>query len=202
MNVPDGEIARLVQRWSEGDELALNQLVELAYDDLRQIAHRQLRSASTGRTLSTTTLVHELYLRLAGVGEASWGGRAQFFAFCAKAMRRVLIDYARSRRTIKRGGGRVRVPLTEVMSAVDVEVAGLLELDEALTLLAARNERMARIVECRFFGGLSVPETAEVVGASSRTVEREWGRARAYLQHVLAEDGGGACQEHAHGPLD
>jgi RNA polymerase sigma-70 factor, ECF subfamily len=180
-----GELTRLVDRWSQGDETALDRLVQFAYDDLRRIAHRHLRSTGADRTLGTTVLVHELYLRLAGVTEASWGGRAQFFAFCSKAMRRIVIDYARRRGALKRGGGRARVTLSDSAAAVDAEAVELLALDEALTKLAAHHERMARIVECRFFGGLSVPETAEAVGTSTRTVEREWARARAYLNHLL-----------------
>jgi RNA polymerase sigma factor (TIGR02999 family) len=183
------EVTRLVHRWSRGDEGALDRLIELAYDDLRQIAHRHVRNSPAGHTLATTALVHELYLRLAGVTEASWGGRAQFFAFCSKAMRRILIDHARRHSTLKRGGARVRVPLTDSTAAVEAEAAELIALDEAMTLLAAHDERMARIVECRFFGGLSVPETAEALGASPRTVNREWVRARAYLSRLLSASG-------------
>jgi len=183
-----GEVTRLVERWSQGDGAALDRLIEIAYDDLRQIARRQLRSWRPGNTIETTALVHELYLRLAGVDEGSWGGRAQFFAFCSRAMRRILIDFARRRHAAKRGGIRVQVPLAEDSATVDAEVAELLALDEALDRLAERDARMARIVECRFFGGLSVPETAEAVGTSTRTVEREWARARAYLHHILSSE--------------
>lgn len=181
-----GEVTRLVERWSRGDSAALDRLIELAYDDLRQIARYQLRRRP-GHTIETTALVHELYLRLAGVDEGSWGGRAQFFAFCSIAMRRILIDFARRRQAVKRGGTRVQVPLTDI-GAMDGEVAELLALDEALDRLAAHSPRMARIVECRFFGGLSVPETAEAVGTSTRTVEREWARARAWLHHLLSAE--------------
>jgi RNA polymerase sigma factor (TIGR02999 family) len=190
MSDPRDEVTGLVQRWSRGDESALDRLVELAYDDLRRIAHRHLRHGPTGRTIGTTVLVHELYLRLAGVSEAVWGGRAQFFSFCSKAMRHILIDHARRGGALKRGGNRHQVPLSDVAAAMETEAVELIALDEALKLLAARNERMARIVECRFFGGLSVPETAEAVGTSSRTVEREWARARAYLGRALTAGGG------------
>jgi RNA polymerase sigma-70 factor, ECF subfamily len=188
MSESAGELTHLVNCWSRGDDSALDRLIQFAYADLRRIAHRHLRSSQRGRTISTTVLVHELYLRLAGVTESSWGGRAQFFAFCSKAMRRILIDYARQRGAAKRGGDRVQVTLSDQAAAVDQEAAQLLALDQALDMLAARNERMARIVECRFFGGLSVPETAEAVGTSSRTVEREWARARAYLSQILASE--------------
>lgn len=185
MSNPTDEITRLVKQWSEGDEGALRRLVELTYDDLRQIAHRHLRYGHDDQTISTTVLVNELYMRLAGVTEANWGGRAQFFAFCSKAMRHILIDYARRQGALKRGGEHVQVPLTDNATAVETEAAELLAVEEALQALAAHNERMARIVECRFFGGLSMLETAEAVGAPLRTVEREWARARAYLSRLL-----------------
>jgi RNA polymerase sigma factor (TIGR02999 family) len=183
-----GEITRLVERWSANDETALDRLVEVVYEDLRRIARHHLRGMASGETMSTTVLVHELYLKLAGVQEGSWGGRAQFFAFCSKAMRRILIDQARRHQAAKRGGEHARVPLSEVDIAMDREVDELLELDEALDFLAERDARLARIVECRFFGGLSVEETAEALGASSRTVVRDWSRARAYLHRLLAAE--------------
>lgn len=195
-----GEVTRLVERWSLGDERALDRLIELVYDDLRQIAHRHLRATGSGQTISTTVLVHEVYLKLAGVQEGSWGGRAQFFAFCSKAMRRILIDYARRRTAAKRGGKRVRVPLTPDSATVEAQAAEILAVDEALSLLEARNARMARIVECRFFGGLSVAETAETLGTSTRTVEREWARARAYLLHALSGAEGSGTEEDAAEP--
>lgn len=182
------DVTRLIARWGGGDASALDPLIELAYDDLRQIASQRLNGWRRGPWVQTTTLVHELYLRLAGVKESAWGGRAQFFAFCSKAMRRILIDFARRRGAEKRGGDYLHVPLDEADPAIAAEAVELVALDEALQRLEARNERMARIVECRFFGGLSVPETAEAVGTSERTVEREWARARAYLQHLLSGD--------------
>ena len=191
MEGTSGEVTRLVERWSRGDPTALDRLVELAYDDLREIASRRLQGwRENHRTMQTTVLVHELYLRLAGASESAWGGRAQFFSFCSKAMRRILIDFARRRQAAKRGGGRVRIPLRDADASLDNEVVELLALDEALHRLAVRNERMARIVECRFFGDLTVAETAEAVGISNRTVEREWARARAYLQYMLSPEEG------------
>jgi RNA polymerase sigma factor (TIGR02999 family) len=127
-------------------------------------------------------------LKLAGVHEGSWGGRAQFFAFCSKAMRHILIDYARRQQTAKRGGDRIRVPLSSESAVAESEAAELLALDQALATLAIQNQRMANIVECRFFGGLSVPETAETLAISSRTVEREWARARVYLHRLLSAE--------------
>lgn len=186
------EITRLARQWSEGDKDAFERLVELVYDDLRRIAHSHVRKIEGGETVNTTALVHEAYLKLAGAEPAEWGGRAQFFAFCSKAMRRILIDYARERNAQKRGGGRVQVPLTPESAVVDEEVTRLLAVDEALRALERRDPRLVRIAECRFFAGLSVSETAEAMSVSCRTVEREWVRARAYLHQLLGPDHPGA----------
>jgi RNA polymerase sigma factor (TIGR02999 family) len=186
-----GEITRLARRWSDGDEDAFERLVGLVYDDLRRIAHSHVRRTDGGETINTTALVHEAYLKLADAEPAEWGGRGQFFSFCSKAMRRILIDYARERNALKRGGGRVQVPLTPESAVVDQEVTKLLAVDEALTALESRDPRMVRIAECRFFGGLSVSETAEAISVSSRTVEREWARARAYLYQMLGPEASG-----------
>jgi RNA polymerase sigma factor (TIGR02999 family) len=184
-----GEITQLVERWSSGDETAFDRLIELVYGDLRQIAHRHLRLDRPDHTINTTALVHEAYLRLAQHQEGVWRSRAHFFAFASRAMRHILIDYARHRHAQKRGGRRIQVPLTENVAAIDVEVAELLALEDALERLAQRSPRMAQVVECRFFGGLSVAETAEALDASVRTVERDWTRARAYLQQALGHGG-------------
>lgn len=180
-----GEITELVQRWSAGDRDAFDRLIELVYDDLRRIAHKHLEVGSRANTVDTTALVHEAYLKLVPVEGGSFASRAQFFAFCSKAMRRILIDFARRRTAEKRGGGAVRVPLTEDAAVVDAEAMRILGVEDALQELEKRDERMARIVECRFFGGMSVPETAEALETSSRTVERDWARARAYLYRAL-----------------
>lgn len=185
MDSSKGEITRLVSQWSDGEEGAFDRLIELVYDDLRRLAHHHLELGSRDAVLDTTVLVHEAYIRLAKVEEGTWRGRAQFFAFCSKAMRRILIDYARKRTAEKRGGARVRVPLMDDMAAVDADVGQILVVEDALQRLEHRNERMSRIVECRFFGGMSVPETAEALETSTRTVEREWARARAYLYQAL-----------------
>jgi RNA polymerase sigma factor (TIGR02999 family) len=180
-----GEITRLVEQWSEGDAAAFDRLIALVYDDLRGMARRHLRLDRPDHTIDTTALVHEAYLRLVRHQHGEWRGRAQFFAFASKAMRRILIDYARARRAAKRGGACIQVPLEENTVAVEMEAMELLALDEALELLARRNARMARVVECRYFGGLSVAETAEALDSSVRTVERDWTRARAYLYRAL-----------------
>lgn len=185
-----GEVTRLAQAWADGDEASFRRLVELVYDDLRRIAHRQIASSGAGDTINTTGLVHEAYLRLAASSDGEWIGRGKFFAFCSKVMRRILIDYARSRGAEKRGGGRVRVPLTPETAQVDLEVTKMLALDQALDWLEERDPRMVRITECRFFGGLTVTETAEALDTSPRTVEREWAKARGYLYDRLRQDGG------------
>jgi RNA polymerase sigma factor (TIGR02999 family) len=182
-----GEITRLVRLWSDGDGAAFDRLVELVYDDLRRIAHHHLDVGARGGTVDTTALVHEAYLKLARAEGGAWDGRAQFFAFCSKAMRRILIDFARRRSAAKRGGQRVQVPLTEDAAAIETEMTRVLEIEDALQRLEQHNERMGRIVECRFFGGMSVPDTAEALGTSTRTVEREWARARAYLYEALTD---------------
>lgn len=182
-----GEITQLVRQWSGGDAEAFDQLIALVYDDLRRIAHHHLRAARGG-TVDTTALVHEAYLKLARVQGGSWDGRAQFFAFCSKAMRHILIDYARRRSAVKSGGDQTRVPLTENTAIVEAEVTRMLGVEEALRELEKHDARMGRIVECRFFGGMSVPDTAEALGTSPRTVEREWARARAYLYAALQDD--------------
>lgn len=183
------EITRLLSGWSGGDEDSFDRLIELVYDDLKRIAHRHLRSGAPHTVVDTTVLVHEAYVKIAGVDDAEWEGRAQFFAFCSKAMRRILIDFARRKQSEKRGGDRVRVPLRDDAAAIDTDIAELLTIEDALRRLEERNERMARIVECRFFGGMSVKDTAEALDTSVRTVEREWTRARAYLRQALRDDG-------------
>lgn len=182
------EITRLLEGWSAGDERSFDQLIEMVYDDLKQIAHRHLGLGARDSVVDTTALVHEAYLRIAGVDGAEWASRVHFFAFCSQAMRRILIDFARRRSSEKRGGGRVRVPLSDDAAMIDADIAELLAVEQALVRLEARNERMARIVVCRFYGGMSVPDTAEALGTSTRTVEREWTRARLYLKEALRDD--------------
>ncbi|HSM06063.1 MAG TPA: ECF-type sigma factor [Longimicrobiales bacterium] len=180
------DITRLARLWSDGDDQAFADLVEIVYDDLRRIARSHIRRGGADGTMNTTALVHEAYVRLAGAGRGEWPSRAHFFAFCSRAMRRILIDYARSRSAEKRGGDLVRVPLPANLATLDREVEEILALNQALTTLEERDPRMARVAECRFFGGLSVGETAEVIDTSPRTVERIWSRARIYLQQLLS----------------
>lgn len=180
-------ITDLLGRWSDGDTEAFPRLVALAYDDLRAIAHRRL-VARNGDDLATTALVHEVFLRLVGSHGGSWASRAHFYAFASKAMRHILVDHARRTAAQRRGGGAVRLSLDEGTMAVDDGFDDVLGVDEALELLASRHPRMARVVELRFFGGLTMTETATVLETSTRTVEREWTRARAYLLEQLSGD--------------
>lgn len=186
---PQGAITELAARWGRGDREALHSLMDLVYEDLRVIAHQQLGQGGRGVGLDTTALVHEAYLRFAGIEESTWPTRSHFFAFCAKAMRRIVVDFARRHGAQKRGGTRIRVPLDDGLAVSEEDLAEVLAVEEALGRLEQRSERMARIVECRFFGGMSVEETAEALETSVRTVQREWTRARAYLRQALSEAG-------------
>ena len=176
----------LVQRWTDGDRDAFDRIAELLYDELRVMAHRHLQSERGDHTLTTTALVHEAYVELSGRTGPAWRGRAQFFALLSRVMRHVLIDYARRRNAAKRGGGEVHVALDEATAGADAEIFELLSVNRALEQLEARDERLARLVECRFFGGMPDAEIAEALGVSTRTVERDWRRARAYLYTLLS----------------
>jgi RNA polymerase sigma factor (TIGR02999 family) len=179
------EITALLRDLREGDEAAMDRLVPLVYDELRRIAHRQLAGEREGHTAGTTGLVHEAYLRLAAQEHADWKDRGHFFAAAATAMRRVLVDYARQHRAAKRGGALSQVPLEDAMAIVEERATALLDLDEALERLAALDNRLSRVVECRFFGGLNEEETAEALGVTSRTVRRDWIKARGWLHQEL-----------------
>jgi RNA polymerase sigma factor (TIGR02999 family) len=164
-------------------------LTALLYDELRHLAHAHLLRERESHTLTTTALVNEAYVQLAQrTGGAAWQGRAQFFALVSRVMRHVLIDYARRRNAGKRGGGSLRVELHEGLAAVDAELVELLTVNDALDQLAARDARLAQIVECRFFGGMHESEIAEALGVSERTIERDWRRARTYLFTLLHGD--------------
>lgn len=165
---------------------SLDRLLPLVYEELRQIAHRHLIGRGQDDTLVTTALVHEAYLKLVDQSQAQWKDRAHFFAVASLAMRHVIVDRARARASVKRGGKRRQVTLDEETIAVDDQAESLLEIDDALTRLAELSPRLARIVECRFYGGLSEEEIAEALGVTVRTVQREWAKARMLLRRVLA----------------
>ena len=174
-----------------GGHAANDRLANLVYDALRAIAHRQLQSERPGHTLQTTGLVHEAYLKLVDQDRARWTDRAQFFALAARAMRRILVDYARRHRALRRGG-QLRIQSLDETDAGAVPAAQradeLIALDEALTRLQALDERLSRVVECRFFAGLTEAETAEVLGVTPRTVARDWVKARGWLFQELRPD--------------
>ena len=170
---------------ADGDEL--RDLFAAVYAELRRVAHRHLGGEQTGHTLGTTGLVHEAFLELARLDRIRWAGRAYVLAAASQAMRRILIDYAVARRAQKRGGGAVAEPLDDAVAMAVARGDELLALDEALQRLATMNERCARVVECRFYGGMSVEETAEALGTAPATVKRDWAVARAYLNRELAE---------------
>lgn len=167
------------------DVNTVDRLVPLTYAELRRIAHHHLRRERAGHTIDTTALVHEAYLRLAPLDSMEWQGRTHFLAMAARAMRRVLVDYAKKRGAQKRGGGRSRVELEPWMVMVDDRGEELLALDDALERLAAVDERQCRVVECRFFAGMTIAETAEALGVSVATVKRDWAHARAWLNRAL-----------------
>lgn len=179
------QIAAALASAGAGEGDTLGRLVPLVYDQLRAMAHRQLAHEYGARTLQTTALVHEAYLRVAGDERVTRRGRHYFFAAAARAMRQVLVEHARRRMADKRGGGVQVVSLDEEVPVTDAFVADVLDLDQALEQLALRNARHARVVECRFFGGLNVEETAAALDISPRTVKSDWAMARAWLYEAL-----------------
>ena len=180
------EVTRLLDQWSAGDRDALVALMPLILDDLRGIARKRLAGEAPGHTIQPTALVNEVYLRLVGRRTVTWKGRAQFFAFVAGMMRRILVDHARARKSQKRGSGAVRIAFDEAVALPDeAKGAELLALDEALQGLSQLDPRQGRIVELRFFVGLSVPEIAEVEDISPTTVKREWRTAKLWLLDQL-----------------
>ncbi|MFN0149448.1 MAG: ECF-type sigma factor [bacterium] len=185
-----GHITQLLSAARAGDRDALNTVFTYVYDEIRRIAHRQLRRLGRADTLNTTAVVHEAYLKLTGAAGAPWEDRAHFLNVAAAAMRQVLLDHARARTRKKRGGG-VRTFLLDGHDApVEEQAADFIELDAALRRLSALNARLGRVIELRFFGGLSVEEAAKVLGVTDRTVKRDWAAARAFLYKELAEDRG------------
>ena len=183
------EVTELLRAWGAGDEAASEELARLVYEELRRQARRALRHEGAGHTLQPTALVHEVWLRIDDQHEASWQSRGQFFAVAAKMMRRVLVDHARARRAQKRGDNAIQVTLdvleSDLAAPTGAAVVDLLALDDALRRLAALDPQKARLVELRYFAGLSIPEAAAALGVSTATVGRQWIVARAWLRREL-----------------
>ena len=180
------DITGLLQAWSNGDQQALEQLTPLVYDELRRVARRYMAQERTGHTLQPTALVNEVYVRLVDVRGVTWQNRAHFFAICARTMRRILIGIARSRNFQKRGGSAVSVTFNDAFGALTRPTLDLMALDDALNALTRLDSRKSHVVELRFFGGLSVEETAEVLKTSSETVMRDWKFAKVWLARELS----------------
>ena len=179
------EITEQLIAWSKGDEAALEQLIPAVYQELRRMADHYLRGEDTGHSLQPTALVHEAYLRLIDQTKVEWQNRAQFFGVAAQMMRRILIDHAKAKHRVKRGGTAIKVMLDENANFTQERASELLALDDALQSLAKMDERKSRIVELRYFGGLTVEETAQVLGISDKTVMRDWNLAKAWLYREL-----------------
>lgn len=182
------DVTGLLLEWQQGDHDALDKLTPLVYDELRRIAHRYMRQERGGHTLQTTALVNEAYVRLVGGQRIEWQNRAHFYGVVAQVMRRVLIDHARRLQNIKHGGDAQRVSLEEIAVLPHARAAELLALDEALNELARLDARKARVVELRYFGGLSIEETADVLDISAMTVRRDWRAAKAWLYRALNDE--------------
>ena len=179
------DVTRLLLDWSDGDETALQRLMPLVYAELRRLAARYMGRERAGHTLQTSALINEAYLRLVGARGVQWQNRAHFYAVSAGAMRRILVDFARARDNLKRGGGVRPIPLDEQTLAGVTRSADLLALDEALERLAVLSPRQGRVVELRYFGGMTEQEVADVLDISSRTVRHDWQLARAWLHREL-----------------
>jgi len=188
MSADSENVTQLLQDWSQGNQQALEELLPLIYNELRKMAHSFLYRERTGHTLQTTALVHEAYLKLIDQKDARWQNRSHFFAIAAQAMRRILIDSARRHAAMKRGGPQEKLSLDEVPDLSQEPNTKLLALDEALNALAEIDPEQSRIVELRYFGGLTIEETAEVMKSSPATVKREWAMARAWLHQTLTEN--------------
>jgi RNA polymerase sigma factor (TIGR02999 family) len=182
------EVTEMLVAWSNGDESALERLVPLVHDELHRLAHRYMNREGPGHMLQTTALVNEAYLRLVDSSHVRWQNRAHFFAVSAQLMRRILVDFARARNYLKRGGNAVQVSLDKVLAITPEQDPDVVALDEALNALAAIDERKSRVVELRFFGGLNIEETAEVLKVSPDTVMRDWRLAKVWLLRQLSTE--------------
>jgi RNA polymerase sigma factor (TIGR02999 family) len=179
------EVTQLLVAWGNGDQTALDQLMPLVYSELHRLAHRHIKKERPGHTLQTSALLNEAYLRLVDQRDVHWQSRAHFFSIAAQMMRRILVDYARSRRYAKRGGDARQVSFDEELIVFRQLSADVIGLHDALNELAAIDERKSKVVELKFFGGLSIEETAEVLGVSTGTVMRDWTLAKAWLRLAM-----------------
>jgi RNA polymerase sigma factor (TIGR02999 family) len=190
---PLQDVTQLLRAWSNGEQEALDQLIPLVYHELHRLAHRYMGRERSAHTLQSTALVHEAYERLINLKDVNWKNRAHFFAVSAQVMRRILVDYARSRRYSKRGGEWRQVPLNEAVAVFRDHRTDIVALDDALQALAGIDPRKNRVVEMRFFGGLSIKETAEVLNVSEETVVRDWRLAKVWLLRQLSRE-----EQHEH----
>jgi RNA polymerase sigma-70 factor (ECF subfamily) len=182
---PASDVTHLLLAWREGDAEALERLLPLVYEELHRLAHRRIRAERPVQPLQTTSPVHKAFVRLVDGARVPWNGRAHFFAICARLMRRILIDRARARLSEKRGGEAPHVPFEDWLAPGPAKAVEVLALDEALRRLAAEDPRKSKVVELRYFGGLTVEETAAVLEISPETVKRDWSVARLWLRHEL-----------------
>ena len=187
--MPDGQhqVTTLLRKWSEGDQTALEELTPLVYDELRRMAHQHMRQEKPGHVLQTSALINEAFLRLVDSRGIRWESRSHFFGIAARLMRRILVDDARRRHFLKRGGSHIQVSLDAALAVSHEQAANVVALDEALKGLELRDKRQSQIVELRFFGGLSIEETAEVLKVSPGTVMRDWTFARAWLRSEMTD---------------
>ena len=185
------DVSGLLAAWNNGDEVALDRLTSFLYPELRRIARGHLRGRAAGESLESAALANEAYLKLTSAGGIRCENRVHFLALCSQIIRRILVDHARSRQSAKRGGDEVRVPLDDALLAAHARGVELLDLDEALSALSRTDARKGRVVELRYFGGLSVEETAEVLGITPVRVKRDWKRAKAWLYGVLTVESHG-----------
>jgi RNA polymerase sigma factor (TIGR02999 family) len=186
---PAPQVTQLLIAWGEGDQIARDQLMSVVYEELHRLAHRYMKRESPGHTLQTSALVNEAFVRLVDQKNVRWQNRAHFFGIAAQMMRRILVDYARSRNYAKRGGGAAQISFDEALIVSDERSAEVVNVHEALERLAEFDARKSQIVELRFFGGLSIKETAEVLAVSPGTVMRDWTLAKAWLRREMTTDG-------------
>lgn len=186
MTIAPDNVSLLLRKWSEGDDSALEELTPLVYDELHRLAHQHMRREQAGHILQTSALINEAYLRLVDQAHTPWQDRAHFFGIAARLMRQILVDEARKRNSAKRGGTMVQVPLDDIATLAQEQAGNVIALDDALKHLEAIDERQSEIVELRFFGGLSIDETANVLKVSPGTVMREWTFARAWLRSQMS----------------